>query len=87
MDRRDELAYMIGAMVADKTIWDAETTELDVRLHADSADHWWINTGLADYDTVHGRWIAAGWVNPDTNPDELADDLWAQIEEAVAMAG
>lgn len=85
MDRKDELAYMVGAMVADKTIWGDETPDLDIRLHVDSADDWWINTGLADYDSVHGKWIAADTITPESDPDEVAQSLWDQIETIVAQ--
>lgn len=54
---------------------------LDLRLHVDGPNHWWINTGLSDYDSVHGKWIAADTLYPDTDPEEMARKLWDDIEE------
>ncbi len=94
MDRNDELAYMIGAVVEDvkKHAEQMEPDEdgargLAVRLHVRTPEDWWINTGWSDYDSVHGYWIAWGYVLPDSDPDHLARDLWAQIGDAMAMNG
>ncbi len=84
MDRLDDLALCLKNIIRKEV--DGEDG-LEIRLHVDGADDWWLNTGCPDYDSIHGKWITSGTLYPDTNPDEMARKLWEDIEDLVAMAG
>lgn len=83
MDRVEDLVRIIKGLLREVDSEDG----LDIRLHVDSYDDWWVNTGLSDYDSVHGKFIAASTIYQDTDPDELAKQLFDDIEDVVAMAG
>lgn len=83
MERVNELAFIIKDYLRE-----ADPEEgLDIRLHCDGYDIWWVNTGLVDYDSIPGKWIAASTIYPDTDPVELAKELFDNIDDVVAMAG
>ena len=69
---------------------DGETPCIDVRLCVDIAEsgkragliggEWIFRTGLVDFDPRHSQYCGASSVSPDTDAEDLLEDLLSQLD-------
>jgi hypothetical protein len=86
-DLADIVACLKEDMAADPALYTehgADSPSIDVRLcvdinHCRDSGTWIIRTGSADYDPRHSEYCSSGAISPDTDPNDLLDDLIDQL--------